>query len=82
MGIKERDIVGNQTKSDDDVSTMLGMLNSENARLDTGGVVNIQNNSNVSSQSSSGTTVSGFIDHEPDTSFKFVRSGATGSDEF
>jgi len=82
LGIKEREIVGNQTKSDDDVSTMLGMLNSENARLDTGGVVNIQNNSNVSSQSSSGTTVSGFIDHEPDTSFKFVRSGATGSDEF
>ena len=82
LGIKEREIVGNQTKSDDDVSTLLGMLNSENARLDTGGVVNIQNNSNVSSQSSSGTTVSGFVDHEPDTSFKYVRSGATGSDEF
>ena len=36
-------------------------------------VTNIQNNSNVNSQQSTGTTIAGFVDHEPDTSFKYVR---------
>jgi hypothetical protein len=66
----------------DSVSELLKQLDQENASFSTPNVTNIQNNSNVNSQQTSGTTVSGFVDHEPDTSFKYIRSGASGSDEF
>jgi hypothetical protein len=81
LGIKDRDVVGNQMQNDS-VSELLKQLDQENASFSTPNVTNIQNNSNVNSQQTSGTTVSGFVDHEPDTSFKYIRSGASGSDEF
>jgi hypothetical protein len=87
LGIKKRQVVGNQLQTDDgmgmygNVSESLKELNAENAASPSN-VINIQNNSNVNSQSSSGTTVSGYVDHEPDTSFKYVRQSATGSMEF
>ena len=65
-----------------DTSESLNELNAESAAVTQPNVINIQNNSNVNSQSSSGTTVSGFVDHEPDTSFKYIRSGASGSSDF
>ena len=37
-------------------------------------VVQVNNNSTVSSSNKSGTTVSGYVDHEPDTSFKYIRN--------
>lgn len=84
LGIKNRQVVGDQLQTDDTmyggVSESLKELNAEASASPN--VINIQNNSNVNSQSSSGTTVSGFVDHEPDTSFKYIRSGATGSDQF
>jgi len=86
LGIKKRQVVGDQLTGDDTmyggVSESLKELNAESAAVSQPNVINIQNNSNVNSQSSSGTTVSGFVDHEPDTSFKYIRSGASGSDEF
>jgi hypothetical protein len=81
LGIKDRAVIGNQMK-DDNVPELLKQLDQENAAFSTPNVTNIQNNSNVNSQQTSGTTVSGFVDHEPDTSFKYIRSGASGSDEF
>ena len=36
-------------------------------------VVNVQNNTNQNNSQSTATNVSGFLDHEPDTSFKYVR---------
>jgi len=87
LGIKKRQVVGDQFQTDDtmgmfgNVSESLKELNTENAAVSSQPVL-IQNNSSVSSQSSSGTTVSGFVDHEPDTSYKYIRSGASGSDEF
>lgn len=81
LGIKDRAVVGNQMQ-DDNVPELLKQLDQENAAFSTPNVTNIQNNSNVNSQQTSGTTVSGFVDHEPDTSYKYIRSGATGSDDF
>ena len=84
LGIKKRQVVGNQLKTDDTmyggVSESLKELNEENAAVSQPNIINIQNNSNVNSNQSSGTNVSGYIDHEPDTSFKYVRSGP--SDQF
>jgi len=86
LGIKKRQVVGDQLEVDDTmyggVSESLKELNAENAAVSSQPNIMIQNNSNVNSNSSSGTTVSGFVDHEPDTSFKYIRSGATGSDQF
>lgn len=86
LGIKKRQVVGDQLQTDDTmyggVSESLKELNAESAAVSQPNVINIQNNSNVNSQQTSGTTVSGFVDHEPDTSFKYIRSGASGSDEF
>ena len=56
-----------------DTSDALKVLQSEAQTLDKPNVTNIQNNSNVNSQQSTGTTIAGFVDHEPDTSFKYVR---------
>ena len=81
LGIRNRSVMGDQM-GDDSTTGSLRRLNEESANVSNPNVVNIQNNSNVNSQQTSGTTVSGFVDHEPDTSFKYVRSGATGSDEF
>jgi hypothetical protein len=87
LGIKKRQVIGNQLQTDEgtgmygNVSESLKELNAENAASPPN-VINIQNNSSMSSQSSSGTTVSGYVDHEPDTSFKYVRQSATGSTEF
>jgi len=88
LGIKKRQVVGDQLVSDDgmgmfgNVSESLKELNAESAAGATSPNVVIQTNSNVNSNQTSGTNVSGFVDHEPDTSFKYIRSGASGSDEF
>ena len=71
--LAERQVVGNVMADGSDTSDALKFLQNETQTMEKPVVTNIQNNSNVTSQNSSGTTVSGFIDHEPDTSFKFVR---------
>jgi hypothetical protein len=80
--VASRSVVGNQMTDGTSMLEELGDLNRESAMMSQPNVINVQNNSNVNSQQTSGTTVSGFVDHEPDTSFKYIRSGASGSDEF
>ena len=88
LGVKKRQVVGNQLKTDDgmgmygNVSESLKELNTESAAGANAPNVVIQTNSNVNSNQTSGTNVSGFVDHEPDTSFKYIRSGASGSSDF
>ena len=71
--LSDRQVTGNNMADGSDTSDALKSLQNEANVLGKTSVTNIQNNSNVTSQNSSGTTVSGFIDHEPDTSFKYVR---------
>jgi len=71
--LAERQVVGNMLADGSDTSDALKVLQSEAQTLDKPVVTNIQNNSNVNSQQSTGTTIAGFVDHEPDTSFKYVR---------
>ena len=67
-----KDLTGNQV-GDGETSSLLKELNGESDKVSSNNVVNIQNNSNVNSSQSNASNVSGFIDHEPDTSFKYVR---------
>ena len=71
--LAERQVVGNMLADGSDTSDALKVLQNEAQTLDKPNVTNIQNNSNVNSQQSTGTTIAGFVDHEPDTSFKYVR---------
>ena len=71
--LAERQVTGNIMADGSDTSEALKVLQSEAQTLEKPVVNNIQNNSNVNSQQSTGTTIAGFVDHEPDTSFKYVR---------
>ena len=71
--LAERQVVGNNMADGSDTSDALKFLQNEAQTMEKPVVTNIQNNSNVNSQQSTGTTIAGFVDHEPDTSFKYVR---------
>ena len=71
--LAERQVVGNNMADGTDTSDALKFLQNEAQTMEKPVVTNIQNNSNVNSQQSTGTTIAGFVDHEPDTSFKYVR---------
>ena len=71
--LAERQVTGNVMADGSDTSDALKFLQNEAQTMEKPVVTNIQNNSNVNSQQSTGTTIAGFVDHEPDTSFKFVR---------
>ena len=67
-----KQVTGDQLK-DGSTSSMLKSLETESAKSSQNSVINIQNNTNQNNSQSSATNVSGFLDHEPDTSFKYVR---------
>ena len=67
-----KEVRGDQLK-DGSTSSMLKSLETESAKSSQNSVINIQNNTNQTNSQSSATNVSGFLDHEPDTSFKYVR---------
>ena len=72
------DIIGTKTVKGDQLtdgstSSMLKSLETESAKSSQNSVINIQNNTNQNNSQSTATNVSGFLDHEPDTSFKYVR---------
>ena len=67
-----KQVTGDQLK-DGSTSSMLKSLETESAKSSQNSVINIQNNTNQTNSQSSATNVSGFLDHEPDTSFKYVR---------
>jgi len=79
--IGKKEVQGDQLK-DGSTSSMLKSLESESAKSSQNSVINVQNNTNQTNSTSSATNVSGFLDHEPDTSFKFVKTGSTGSADF
>ena len=79
--IGKKEVQGDQLK-DGSTSSMLKSLESESAKSSQNSVINIQNNTNQNNSQSSATNVSGFIHHEPDESFKYVKKGSTGSADF
>ena len=76
-----KEVTGDQLK-DGSTSSMLKSLESDSVKSSQNSVVNIQNNTNQTNSQSASTNVSGFLDHEPETSFKFVKAGSTGSADF
>ena len=77
-----RTVVGDNKDGDEQTSAMLKSLESESNNIKPPTIVNIQNNATSNSNQSSAQNVSGFIHHEPDESFKFVKQGSTGSNDF
>ena len=77
-----RTVVGDNKDGDQQTSSMLKSLESESNNIKPPTIVNIQNNATSNSNQSSAQNVSGFIHHEPDESFKFVKQGSTGSNDF
>ena len=73
-----RSVVGDNV-GDDKTSSMLKSLETESVKSSQNSVVNIQNNTNQTNSQSSATNVSGFLDHEPDTSFKYIRNNNSDS---
>lgn len=76
-----KDLIGNQSK-DGQTSSMLKSLESESNNIKPPTVINVQNNATSNNSQSSATNVSGFLDHEPETTLKFVKQGSTGSNDF
>ena len=77
----KKDVVGDSV-GDGKTSSMLKSLESESNNIKPPTIINVQNNATSNSSQSSASNVSGFIHHEPDESFKFVRQGNTGSNDF
>ena len=76
-----KEVTGDQLK-DGSTSSMLKSLESESSKVSSNNVINIQNNATSNSSQSAATNVSGFLDHHPDESFKYVKQGSTGSADF
>ena len=76
--MKSRSVIG-QTTEDTTTPNKLKELEAEQMELLTGHTIQVNNAHNITSQNSSGTTVSGFVDHEPDTSFKYIRNNNSDS---
>ena len=57
-------------------------LESESNNIKPPTIINVQNNATSNTAQSQSSNVSGFIHHEPDESFKFVKQGNTGSYDF
>jgi hypothetical protein len=68
-----KDIIGDNAGGKLKTSEILKKESEESAKSSQNSVVNVQNNTNQTNSQSSATNVSGFLDHEPDTSFKYVR---------
>tara|TARA_B100001250_G_C19766846_1_gene775172 strand:- start:138 stop:1682 length:1545 start_codon:yes stop_codon:yes gene_type:complete len=76
--MKTRSVIG-QTADGEKTPQKLEDLQKELKAYEERNVIQINNNSSLSSNNSSGTTVSGFVDHEPDTSFKYIRNNNSDS---
>ena len=77
-----RTVVGDNVDGDEKTSAMLKSLESESNNIKPPTIINVQNNATSNTAQSQSSNVSGFIHHEPDESFKFVRQGNTGSYDF
>ncbi len=77
----KKDVSGDKFK-DGTTSSMLKSLESESNNIKPPTVINVQNNATSNNAQSSSTNVSGFLDHEPETTLKYVKQGSTGSADF
>ena len=77
-----RQVVGDNVDGDESTAAMLKSLESESNNIKPPTIVNVQNNATSNTAQSQSSNVSGFIHHEPDESFKFVKQGNTGSYDF
>ena len=77
-----KDIIGDNAGGQMKTSSMLKSLESESNNIKPPTVINVQNNATSNSAQSSATNVSGFLDHEPETTLKYVKQGSTGSADF
>jgi len=77
-----RSVVGDNVDGDEKTSAMLKSLESESNNIKPPTIINVQNNATSNTAQSQSSNVSGFIHHEPDESFKFVKQGNTGSYDF
>ena len=68
-----KDIIGDNAGGKLKTSEILKKEATESAKSSQNSVINVQNNTNQNNSQSTATNVSGFLDHEPDTSFKYVR---------
>ena len=78
---KKKTVTGNLVE-DGETSSMLKSLESESNNIKPPTIINVQNNTNQNNSHTNASNVSGFIHHEPDESFKFVKQGTTGSNDF
>ena len=76
--MKSRSVIG-QTADGQNTPQKLDELQNELKAYEEKAIIQVNNNSNVATNNSNGTTVSGFIDHEPDTSFKYIRNNNSDS---
>ena len=76
--LTKKSVVG-QTADGEHTPQKLEDLQKELKAYEERNVIQVNNNSQVNSNSSNGTTVSGFVDHEPDTSFKYIRNNNSDS---
>jgi len=79
---KKKTVTGNELVGDGETSSMLKSLESESNNIKPPTIINVQNNTNQNNSHTNASNVSGFIHHEPDESFKFVKQGTTGSNDF
>ena len=80
--LADRQVVGDNMADGSDTSDALKFLQNEAQINEKPNIINIQNNATSNTAQSSSSNVSGFIHHEPDESFKFVKQGNTGSYDF
>ena len=80
--LAERQVIGNMLADGSDTSDALKVLQNEAMINEKPNIINVQNNATSNTAQSQSSNVSGFIHHEPDESFKFVKQGNTGSYDF
>ena len=80
--LSKRQVVGDYMEDGSDTSDALKFLQNEAMINEKPNIINIQNNATSNTAQSQSSNISGFIHHEPDESFKFVKQGNTGSYDF
>ena len=76
---KKKEVTGAVSEIDGATPKVLKELEAEHMKELHKSVIQVNNNSNVQQSNNSGSTTTGFIDHEPDTSFKYIRNNNSDS---
>ena len=76
---RKKEVTGAVSEIDGAPPKVLKELEAEHMKELHKSVIQVNNNSNVQQSNNSGSTTTGFIDHEPDTSFKYIRNNNSDS---